>query len=412
MLPIDPNDPQNIITRRGKLLLVVVGVLLLIGAGLFIVNVQGLSTWDFRNNLWGPAHLLVNGQPPYDIGLLFEGSNSIWLPTIVGVAFPLGYLDETTATNLWLVLNIAAHFLLFALIIAMPPGKPAPLWLFLCIFGMFIYPPFVGLLTLGQISILMVVWLLLAARFMQGWVWLAALLIMLAAAKPQLLILAGPGLLVYAYRLGGWPAALRFIGYGGLWASLATVPLWLFSPDWVGSFLAALGRNGAWAHPSSLIALQSFLGSTPGLIAFGLLVIGVSSRIIRLWQRTSRPQVAMMWTLAFTVIVTPYVWSWDFVLLVPALVWTLFTVGHIWARLTLVVGYGLMWGLFLHLRLTTDNNDVRFWWVPWVLLATLAAAWWVSERIPMRRIPAKPDNATTIVPPLLKGKQAEQHYPT
>src|SRR5712692_2292721 len=64
------------------------------------------GSWDFRNNLWGPAYLLVHGQSPYHISTLFENSNALWFPMAIGLFFPFGWLTQSEASNLWLLGNI------------------------------------------------------------------------------------------------------------------------------------------------------------------------------------------------------------------------------------------------------------------------------------------------------------------
>src|SRR5688572_31955634 len=63
---------------------------------------------DFYNELWGPAYLLVRGQSPYDTAVLNPNLPAAWLPMSIGFFFPLGWLDEKLALQVWYLYNILA----------------------------------------------------------------------------------------------------------------------------------------------------------------------------------------------------------------------------------------------------------------------------------------------------------------
>ncbi|MFN2242132.1 MAG: hypothetical protein ACK2U2_07590, partial [Anaerolineae bacterium] len=77
-------------------------IALVIGLALAVVFLIRFryAAWDFRNNLWGPARLLLQGDMPYNPqalkGLASEWGVpfhlSIWFPTILGIGFPLALL--------------------------------------------------------------------------------------------------------------------------------------------------------------------------------------------------------------------------------------------------------------------------------------------------------------------------------
>jgi hypothetical protein len=64
--------------KRWSLVNLALGLGLTIGVIWFAANFSYVS-WDFRNNLWGPAHLLVQGQSPYRLELFFERGNPVWM---------------------------------------------------------------------------------------------------------------------------------------------------------------------------------------------------------------------------------------------------------------------------------------------------------------------------------------------
>lgn len=345
-----------------RILLFTSSGLLILGLVLILTASTDLSAWDFRNNLWGPAHLLVTGRSPYLIDQLFDGSNSIWFPQIIGAFFWLGWLPQASATAFWHLLNLAALGGIFALSIRQ--RRPAPVWLALSLGGLLLFPPFVGHMALGQISLFTVLLVLLCAEALdrpRGPL-VNGLLLALALAKPQLLMLALPGLLFARDRRIGLRLALSF----GFWSVLFTLPLWLMYPDWPAGIPVALERNKDWFQPSSLQALRSMIGPTPGLLTWIALVAAAFGANLFIWRRWPAPDAARA-SLALTVFITPYVWTWDFVLLFPALIAALFQARTRGQRILWFLGYALIWGLLIVQRSTTDMQDGYFWWLPWAL---------------------------------------------
>lgn len=364
---------------KKRLLITILGFVGFIALVIFVSQAQ-IFGWDFRNNLWGPANLLVSGKSPYLIEQLFEMSNSVWLPPIIGATFPLGYLPQVTATNLWFALNVMAYGGLIYM--AMPKQKPAPIWLGVVILLLTIFPSFIGHLSLGQISLVIAALLLWTARLLRAHnrLWLMALLITLAAAKPQLLILALPGIVIAILRQQGWRSVIKFAVYGIGWTALLTLPLWIAYPNWLDGFFIALGRNSRWAHPSSLHMLHSVVGTSLGSLAWGGLALGVFGGSMRMWWQRPTNKSNMIWSLALTILITPYVWSWDFVLLVPLIVWTIFASRSVWARIIMSIGTSAAVVAMMWIRINSSNDDTFYWWVPWVIVISAVIAWQFSNR--------------------------------
>ena len=101
--------------RRPRVFLSEKGIPVLL-FGLLLVLVCFLpipfTFWDFRNNLWGPSHLLVTGKSPYAIKQLFPDTNAVWLPQIIGLLFPMGWLPFDFAARIGTAVSIAALGLL------------------------------------------------------------------------------------------------------------------------------------------------------------------------------------------------------------------------------------------------------------------------------------------------------------
>ncbi|PMB48258.1 hypothetical protein CEN41_01615 [Fischerella thermalis CCMEE 5330] len=357
----------------GEQVYLVAGLLLFsLIVALFVAGVPS-STWDFRNNLWGPTHLLLNGLSPYRIDQLFEGSNSVWLPTALGAFLPLGSLPLSQASMLWSIASLAA--LVMCVVAAARMEKPYPLWLMVALLASFLFPPTVSHFQWGQFTLIALLLSLCAADMLErGWkLWAVALALVLSATKPQVVLLLGVGVAVWVLRVHGFLGVVRLALWGIAWAALLIAPLFLLFPAWIDGLIWAFERNPGWLHPSSLVLLRQWLGDT-GVIVWGALLAAALIVTVMLWLRI-RPTLAVIWTMALTLLVTPYVWSYDFVLLLPLMVFTLFQVQRLLTRLLWVAAYSLMWWQFFDLRLNSTNSDEIFWWVPWAVFVMVGACW-------------------------------------
>lgn len=332
------------------------------------------AAWDFRNNLWAPTHLLVSGLSPYRIDQLFQGSNAVWLPTAIGAFLPLGALPLNQASMLWSFVGLGAVFI--CVIAATRVQRPQPVWLAVALLTVFLFPSTVSHFHFGQFTfIALLLAMSIADMLERGWkLWAVALALVLSATKPQVVMLFGVGVLVWMLRERGFVGVAWLAAWGAVWTALMIAPLFLLFPDWIDGMLWAFGRNPTnWFHPSTLMQLRHALGDAGVLIWAGLLGIAVLATIV-LWLRL-QPSLAVIWTMGITPLVMPYVWSYDFVLMLPLLVFTLFHVQAIAARLLWVIGCGVIWTVFLSSRAQGLIYDEVYWWVPWAVFGVISGCW-------------------------------------
>jgi len=357
--------------RRGLGLAIIIG--LVIAAGIFVAT-QTIISWDFRSNLWSPAHLLVTGRDPYTVDVLFEGSNAVWLPTAVGAFFAIGWLPLQIATNLWFLLTIVLY--IACIIVLLRAGRHSLVIIGVVFILALLFPPFISHLSLGQYTVIAMALLMLAFFRDDPQPVFAGALCALASGKPQLLILPMLGYGVYLIRQRKWSHAVRFAVAFVATAVLLTLPLWLGYPDWVGGYQAALGRNPEWRHPSLFVVLGEVWGASGTLAAWA---VAVAALCLGLW-RWQQPRQGILWTMALNLVVVPYVWSWDFVLLMPLFVATLIAAKSLALRSLMLLAYAATWIFAIHIRLTTIGDEVQFWWMPVVLLVTIIIVHEVSRR--------------------------------
>jgi hypothetical protein len=185
------------------------------------------------------------------------------------------------------------------------------------------------------------------------------------------------GLLVALYRVDKLKGLLR-LGLGiAFWVLIFTLPLWIGYPEWIDGMREAFTRNNIWYHPS-LFTMATITFGTLGLILWGIIALAMTGLNVYLWLRLP-PLQAMIWSLALNLLVTPYVWTWDFVLLLPLLVYVFFQVLSNAARFLIFAGYIAVWVLMWHIQQTTNNSDALYWWFPWLTVAYIVAASWLDK---------------------------------
>jgi hypothetical protein len=339
-------------------------------------QIDVIGHWDFRNNLWGPAHLLVTGRSPYRIIQLFSGSNSVWMPQIIGLLFPIGLLSLSIASKIWLMATVGAFGAIVYTFIRRAQVRP---WLAaLLLLLLFSFSPVVHHMDLGQFSVFIVLLFLLAAAKPQAYL-RSGLLCALAMTKPQLCILAVPGLFIFAYRTGRFGGVLRLGASNAAWIALLLAPLYLQYPNWIPGMVAALQSNAEWAQPSSLHHLSLALG--PGMgraawLAWFLLIFCINAA---LWVRLA-PEKAMAWSMAITCLVSPYIWSWDFVFLLPCFLMLLVQARRFFGKAFLVTGFLLGSFLIWKVRWGVQISDEVFVWVPFFYTALYVLSSWMTAR--------------------------------
>lgn len=322
---------------------------------------------DFYNNLWAPAHLLARGQSPYKTAGLHASLPALWFPMAVGFFSPLGLLSEIVATKVWFVLNIVG---MFAIILLSLRGRLKFHLTIIIGFMVFLFPPLVNHIVLGQFSIIAMFCMMMSAYLADKQRhWLAAFFLALGLAKPQLGILALPSLSFFYFQRESFKALFRFGAQTFLMVMLMSLPLFIVYPEWIPDWLASMRSNYIWPHPSLFSILKELIGVW-GYFLWGITgLIGLT--ICYQLCKKLPPPVTMIWSLGLTTIVTPYVWSWDFVLLLPIWIYT-FTQAEWKRRLLLVLSYLLSWyGMALVQSMELHHNQF-FWWVPVWFLASVA----------------------------------------
>lgn len=323
---------------------------------------------DFYNELWAPAYLLVRGESPYDTASLNPVLPAAWFPQAIGFFFPLGWLDEASASLFWYGLNIL--FLCALILLAYP--KPRKPWLtFLLALFSFFFPPTLNHLYLGQISITVTLCLVLTDVFSEkNRKWLAAIALSLALSKPHLAALPLAGLSLFEYRRGGGMAMLLFWGRTAAMSLALCLPLFAAEPNWIPDALVSMRNNPFWLYPSLFIVYRRMVAGWEYPL-WALTFLAALALALYLWHKRSL-HAAMAWSLALAPIASPYVGSWDFVLILPLFL-RAFSAADARRRMILAAGYVAAWVGMALVQIQPGSDNHFFWWVPLWFTALIGA---------------------------------------
>ncbi len=362
-----------------KILAILVGIVLLVII-YWLINTIKFVSWDFRNNLWGPTHLIWSGGSAYKIKTLFPDSNAIWFPQIIGLFLPLGLLPENQATNLWLTCNIILLLgLTWFLSFQAAQGKPKPIYLGILVFTVFLFPPTVTHLTLGQVDILILASVISGTYAIErNRLVLGGFLFAIALVKPQQCIVFLPGIIAYLlFSRREWRSVLKLLLATCFWGFALTTPLWLSSPGWTNDFLYNLLDNPNWSQPTIFSILSNKFGIL-GIFFWFILYIMILALSIQIWLKYKLTN-AVLWSLALTTLINPYMWSWDFVLLLPLYIYTAIRLSNTLARLSLLFFYiGCFILSIISLQLV--YSDAVLWWFPLTLIIGITASIIINQK--------------------------------
>lgn len=295
----------------------------LLGAALarWLCEPEHVAQPDYAYYYHPAGALLLQGQSPYGFITKWGDTNPMppWFTLLVG---PLSLLPRDAAAWGWLVLNfgmIAAIVRLAARLCGVQPGARRTL---LAVLALALWGPGSTHLFLGQSTLLVTtaaVGALLAAE--RGRLWLAGLLMVVAASKPHLVFLLGLGLTIHGWRTRrslAVPAGF-VLGLGAaLLACLA------FNTAWVGDFLhqppGVYDYWGITVNLRTLLALAFGQNAVADGCFWTVFAVG-SGLLLRLWAQSDRPLAELgALTFAATLLLTPYAQPHDHVLLIPALI--------------------------------------------------------------------------------------------
>jgi len=314
---------------------------------------------DFYNELWAPTYLLVHGQSPYDTASLNPEFPAAWFPMAIGFFFPLGWLSVETATVIWYWFNL----IVISLIVYSSQGRPGKIvdvavTALICFFS----PIALNHINLGQFSLTVVLCWLLALKLRErSSHWLQYLFIALALTKPQLGTLVLLGFLSRDYVSGGMRVVFGSTSKIILMCLALCLPLFIAYPNWIPDMVTSMASNQPWAYPTLFVLFQKIFRGW-GFVFWLAVLIFIVWVNFRIW-RTLPSNIALYWSLAFSLLITPYAGRWDFVTLFPLII-SSYTNINWWRKLIFWVAYVGAWAGMAYIQSMVNGLNFYFVWVP------------------------------------------------
>ena len=372
--------------RKVMMAMTIICILLIVGW--FVYTFEYVSG-DFRNNLWAPAYLLIHGESPYHISVLFSDSTAVWFPQIIGVFFPLGLLSQNQASNLWLIINgVTLIGMTTYLMWQVKQKKTTPIIYGLVLLAVIFFPSSITHFGLGQVDFLLIAAMLTSAYAIENHNAPAtALSFAFALTKPQICFLVLPSAFISLILKRKWKSSLLIAILSVTYVILLTIPLWVFDPNWVKDFIWNLRSLPKWWQPALLSQLQVMF-DRQGFVLWFLVATTCLVISIVLWNKLA-PHQAVLWSLALTTLAAPYLWSWDFTLLLPLFIDTAARLTKVYARLILFFSWvmSLFFSIWSH---QFDDGDKRLWWLPLVMLFGLGASLYIEYKNNPKISPTNP----------------------
>ena len=352
--------------------------------------IGNMANRDFVS-LWTGGKALWLGLDPYDPQVwpdLRSRYGSRWIPDAIcpfplwtiAAFVPLSLLPLTVAAALWMTVSELSLILAVFLLVRTTGCPRNRLVTFTALLSALLFRPFLSALTSGQLTPLLL--LLLAgavAVYVQGRSVLAGLLFAFLLFKPNLFILFFPALVLLLLARRDWPGLIGLgVGAGGL-----AVPCSLLHPGWLPRWLGVSGKTSVTFLTPTLWGLAfDLVGPDRWILAGTLAVCWVSGSVLFLVVRRREEWLfGMALAMCSSLLVTPYLWNYDqLLLLLPALLALCRGARHHLLEIAacFVVLLVIPWGLFWVANLRGFDSLSVF--VTVAVMGYLCVPWWGGDQ--------------------------------
>jgi hypothetical protein len=282
---------------------------------------------------WAAARLLLNDGNAYSPAQVLELQRTVDstmdLPTLMynppwtlPLVLPFGWLDHDTAQMGWFLLHTVIIFLGTRFLWQHYAGNSTLSrvgWLALLAFAPIYFVLLIG--QIGPVVLASVIGFLLAVC-RQSWfragAWLA-----IGSIKPHLLYLLWIAVLLWLWRHRKWRVAA---GFAVVFAVLAAVPLFLDGQIYA-RYLNLMSDRAVilpmdWLNPTIGMAVNELSGSNTMWLRW-LPAVGGALWLACCWQKNTGRwdwSKELPLILLVSIVTTPYSWTFDYVVLLPALI--------------------------------------------------------------------------------------------
>jgi len=381
------------------LLALLTSFLLLIRLAPIFLRSDIIPVDDF-SHFWASGRLWLAQQNPYDtanvLSLLEQAgarpTDSVYVaitlnpPWALLLFVPFCIFNYGVARVFWLITCIAILMISSQLLWMYFDGRKTFIWL--AWLSAFIFGPTISVLTKGQITPWIIPAVTIFLLYTQGKSspWLTGASLALLIIKPQLAFLLVPAIGIWILRNRQW----KLIAAGLITLGLSTLMLWLITPNIFSQYLATMHTypTSQWATPTIGSYMRLFwLGIDKFWIQYVPACLSLIWLVFHYYHRRQNWDWhrEMPIVLLITSICNPYAWTYDQVILLPAVLaathWLARPVN--WVSTLLCVFFLVinMLDLLLHTRL----DDFWFIWLaPAYALWYLCAIFWRTQRPSLR----------------------------
>jgi hypothetical protein len=370
------------------------GAIVLMDSGYLDRSPEVVRRNDFAL-VWAGARAIALGHDPYRVAdwPALAASLGGWADTpayvypgwvAVGL-LPLGALPLEAASALWTFGGLAlAALAVRALVRAYTPDLPVVHTL--AALTLLASQPARTAVFLGQWSFALVAALSLSMVLIRGRPAAAGVASVAFLGKPQLFLLTAPALLSHAWRLG---RARAFVAGAGAAAALLTLVSLMVLPAWPLIWGSVSTSQRLFDPPQTTTVpalLSGLLGPPFGAVVLALAAVGAG---IALLFRPGSAAGLGIWTV-LSLLVAPYQWSYDQLILVPAIVLVSSAIREVSRRRALLTAAAacallLVLGTLLAVHAARTGRETLAALVPLLTLGVLViGAWPLRERIGRR----------------------------
>jgi len=301
-------------------------------------------------------------------------------PWTLPLILPFGWFDYDTAQFLWFILHTVIIFLGFLILSRHYARTPAPTrveWL-----ALFTFAPIYFVLLIGQIGPLVlagIIGFLLAER-KRAWFW-AGTSLAVASIKPHLLYLLWIAVVLWVLRERQWRLGAGFVA---IFSIMIVVPL-LFNLQIYANYISLMANDTVilpmdWANPNIGVALSAIFGNDLRWLRW-IPAIGGITWLLCYWHKNAKRwdwSEDLPLILLVSIVTTPYCWTFDYVILLPAVIHGAVRFGTITNRkltMWLSISYLALFPLLLIGKILVRNDFWYFWLAPVLLLIYLWVRW-------------------------------------
>lgn len=356
----------------------------------FVVTPLDYANKDFMS-LWTGGRAILKGVNPYDPavwGPLRASYGSEWFPDSSApfplwtslILLPFALLPLDWAAAVWLsfselLLGLSAYWIFRYL----APLTPKPVEVGTLLLGLFASIVTILVLINGQMTFLLLAWLVLFLIFWErGKPFTAGFFLALIITKPNPFILFAPLLGLWLI----WQKQWRVIAGGATSGLLLLTITWLIQPGWLWEWMAVRSKTAVVTITPTLWGLAAEIAPDHWFVVGMALVVGFTA--VLGWFIFARPTLPMpvIVSLAITgsLLVTPYGWAYEHALLfIP---WILLFATLQPRQRALWIWIGLAWIMpwVMFGVAAVRINDALGFAVP---LTTLIITFWWSQKRPL-----------------------------